>query len=67
MSDKIYTSKVITINCFGDAIIELPDELVKELDWQVGDTLEYEIVGKTAIIKNLTKESNNETRRNKNR
>jgi antitoxin component of MazEF toxin-antitoxin module len=55
MSDKIYTSKVITINCFGDAILELPDELVEELDWRVGDTLDYQLEGKSIIITNLSK------------
>ncbi len=64
---KIYEAKVLALDCFGDAILELPEELVKELDWNVGDKLDYEVVGKSVVIKNLTKESNNETRRNKNR
>jgi S-adenosylmethionine hydrolase len=64
---KIYESKVLAIDCFGDAILELSDELVKELDWNVGDELHYEVVGKSVVIKNLTKENENETRRNKNR
>ena len=64
---KIYEAKVLAIDCFGDAILELPEELVKELNWNVGDKLDYEVVGKSVVIKNLTKESNNETRRNKNR
>ena len=41
MLDKRYTAKVLALDCFGDAIIELPDDLVKELDWQVGDKLDY--------------------------
>jgi len=64
---KIYEAKVLAIDCFGDAILELPEELVKELDWNVGDKLDYEVVGKSVVIKNLTKENENETRRNKNR
>jgi antitoxin component of MazEF toxin-antitoxin module len=40
----------------GDAIVELPDELVKELDWQIGDTLDYEMKNKVVYIKNLSKE-----------
>jgi len=55
MSDKRYTSKVLAINCFGDAIVELPDELVEELDWRVGDVLDYKLEGKSIIITNLTK------------
>jgi len=64
---KIYEAKVLAIDCFGDAILEIPEELVKELDWNVGDKLNYELVGKSVVIKNLTKENENETRRNKNR
>jgi len=64
---KIYEAKVLAIDCFGDAILEIPEELVKELDWNVGDKLNYEVVGKSVVIKNLTKENQNETRRNKNR
>lgn len=64
---KVYEAKVIALDCFGDAILELPDELVKELDWNVGDELHYEVVGESVVIKNLTKENENETRRNKNR
>ena len=64
---KTYEAKVLALDCFGDAILELPEEMVKELDWNVGDKLDYEVLGKSVVIKNLTKESNNETRRNKNR
>ena len=55
MLDKRYTAKVLALDCFGDAIIELPDDLVKELDWQVGDKLDYTMEGKSVIIANLTK------------
>ena len=40
----------------GDAIVELPDELVKELNWEVGDVLNYELKDQQVFIKNLTKE-----------
>jgi antitoxin component of MazEF toxin-antitoxin module len=52
----IYTSKVIEICENGDAIVELPDELVKELDWRIGDTLDYQMKNKAVYIKNLSKE-----------
>lgn len=55
MSNKTYTAKVVAIDCFGDAIVELPDELVEELDWRVGDSLDYKVKDKTVIITNLTK------------
>jgi len=54
---KNYEAKVLALDCFGDAILELPKELIEELNWNVGDKLEYEVVGKSVVIKNLTKEN----------
>ena len=51
-----YTTKVVEICENGDAIVELPDELVKELNWEVGDVLNYELKDQRVFIKNLTKE-----------
>lgn len=56
---KKYEAKVLALDCFGDAIIEIPDELVEELDWRVGDKLDYRLEGKSVVIKNLTKEQRN--------
>ena len=52
----IYTAKVAEICENGDAIVELPDELVKELNWQIGDTLDYQMKDNAVFIKNLSKE-----------
>jgi antitoxin component of MazEF toxin-antitoxin module len=52
----IYTTKVLEICENGDAIVELPDELVKELNWQIGDTLDYQMKDGAVFIKNLSKE-----------
>jgi antitoxin component of MazEF toxin-antitoxin module len=52
----IYTAKVLEICENGDAIVELPDELVKELNWQIGDTLDYQMKDGAVFIKNLSKE-----------
>jgi antitoxin component of MazEF toxin-antitoxin module len=52
----IYTAKVTEICENGDAIVELPDELVKELDWEIGDTLDYQLEDKSVLVKNLSKE-----------
>ena len=60
---KTYEAKVVAIDCFGDAIVQLPDKLVEELDWRVGDVLDYSLDGKKIIIKNLTKEERNATNR----
>jgi len=51
-----YITKVVEICENGDAIVELPDELVKELNWEVGDVLNYELKDQRVFIKNLTKE-----------
>ena len=53
---KTYTTKVTEICENGDAIVELPDELVKELDWQIGDTIDYQMKDEAVFIKNLSKE-----------
>jgi hypothetical protein len=53
---KIHTAKVTEICENGDAIVELPDELVKELNWQIGDTLDYQMKDGAVFIKNLSKE-----------
>lgn len=53
---KTYTAKVVKICDNGDAIVELPDELVKELGWEIGDTLDYAMKNEAVHIKNLSKE-----------
>lgn len=56
MSTKKYTSRVIAINAFGEAIVPIPDELVKELDWHLHDELDFQVDDDKVIIRNLTKE-----------
>ena len=41
-SNKIYISKVVDILENGDAIIELPPELLEEVGWKEGDLLNIE-------------------------
>ena len=53
---KKYSAEVVEICENGDAIVELPDELVKELNWQIGDTLDYQMKDGAVFIKNLSKE-----------
>lgn len=59
MSIKTYTSSVIAINAFGDAIISLPDDLVKELDWRLHDELDFKIEDEKVLITNKSKEKRN--------
>ena len=53
---QTYNATVAEICDNGDAIVNLPDELVNELEWNIGDTLGYEMKNGQVIIKNLTKE-----------
>jgi hypothetical protein len=62
MLNKTYTSKVLEICENGDAIVELPNELIKELDWQVGDKLDYKFDGESVVVINLSK--NNKVEKN---
>ena len=47
---KIYTSQVIEICENGDAIIELPDELMKEMGWKTNDLLDIDYVNGQVIV-----------------
>jgi len=51
---KTYTSKVLEICENGDAIVELPDELMEEMGWKVGDNLKYEQKDGKVFIKNIS-------------
>ena len=55
---KIYTSQVVAICKNGDAIIELPDELMKEMGWKTNDLLDIDYVNGQVIVSKIT-----ETRR----
>lgn len=53
---KKYEAQVLEICDNGDAIIELPEDMLKELDWKVGDVIEIvELQGRIILI-NKTKE-----------
>ena len=51
---KKFESKVLEICDNGDAIVELPEELMEELDWRLGDELDYQIVNGSVHITNLS-------------
>ena len=50
---KIYTSQVIEICENGDAIIELPDELMKEMGWKTNDLLNIDYVDGQVIVSKI--------------
>lgn len=53
---KKYEAKVLEICDNGDAIVELPPEVVEELGWEIGDELDFRMEGKNIIVTNKTKE-----------
>jgi antitoxin component of MazEF toxin-antitoxin module len=64
MTDKVYISKVIDILENGDALVELPTELLEELGWKVGDVIDFDLKENSVILKNLTKDDRNERNNN---
>ena len=51
---KKYNSKVLEICDNGDAIVELPEELMEELGWKVGDELDYQMKDGSVYVTNLS-------------
>lgn len=51
---KKYNSKVLEICDNGDAIVELPEELMEELGWKVGDKLDYQMKDGSVYVTNLS-------------
>jgi formylmethanofuran dehydrogenase subunit D len=51
---KKYKSKVLEICDNGDAIVELPEELMEELGWKVGDKLDYQMKDGSVYVTNLS-------------
>jgi formylmethanofuran dehydrogenase subunit D len=50
----MYDAKVLEICDNGDAIVELPEELMKKLGWKVGDKLDYRMEDGSVYITNLS-------------
>ena len=53
---KVYTSEVLEILENGDAVIGLPEDLLKEVCWYTGDVLDITEKDGKVFIRNLTKE-----------
>ncbi len=53
---KTFTSKVLEICDNGDAIVELPPELLEETGWKEGDTLDISEKNGNIIIKKIDEE-----------
>jgi len=59
MSDKVYTSQVLEILENGDALIEIPKELMNELGWKEGDVLDCYVENGAIIMKKFPIAPNN--------
>ena len=51
---KKFESKILEICDNGDAIVELPEELMEELGWKVGDKLDYQMKDGSVYVTNLS-------------
>lgn len=54
---KKYEVRVLEILDSGDAIVEIPPEVVEELGWEIGDELDFRMEGKNIIVTNKSKEA----------
>lgn len=61
MENKSYTGHVVEVLPNGDGIIEFDPEMIKELGWNEGDDLDYNVKDGKIYITNLTRK-NNETK-----
>lgn len=57
---KKYESQVVEVCENGDAILEFPEEMTKELDWRIDDMLSFEKKDGAIHIRNLSKEKRDE-------
>lgn len=56
MTDNYYVAKVVDVLSNGDAVLELPPEMIKNLQWETGDKLDITSNNQSIILKNLSKE-----------
>ena len=52
---KTYYTHVVEVMENGDAIVELPTELIEELGWKAGDNVDISLEDEKIVIKNLDK------------
>lgn len=53
-----YTATIEVANEDGELYMILPDDLIKELEWEIGDTLNWNIEGDTIILTRKEVEKN---------
>ena len=53
-SNKVYTANVVDVLENGDAILELPQDLLDEMGWKEGDTLNIKDSDGAIILSKVT-------------
>ena len=59
MSDKVYTSQVLEILENGDALVEIPPDLMEKMGWKEGDVLDMQLENDTIVIRKFPIAPNN--------
>ena len=53
-SNKVYTCDVIDDKETGDQLLQIPEEMMDELEWKVGDELKFDVKEKYISIINVS-------------
>ena len=53
-SNKVYTCDVIDDKETGDQLLQIPEEMMNELEWKVGDELKFDVKEKYISIINVS-------------
>lgn len=59
MSNKTYETRVLEILDNGDAVVEIPQEVMDEMGWKVGDVLDCFVEEDKLIIRKFPIAPNN--------
>lgn len=54
--NKVYIGRIVDVGIFGDAVVAFPVEMMFDLGWQEGDSINITLEDGVIVLKNLTKE-----------
>jgi len=60
MSDNVYTSQVLDILENGDALVEIPTELMEKMGWKEGDVLDCFLENEKIVVRKFPIAPNNQ-------
>lgn len=55
---KTYTANVISVLENGDAVLELPEDMLNDLGWKEGDVLDIDLQDSQIVMKKIVTEHN---------